>query len=131
MAQGMENEMPLLHTLLLLSEHGRDTMTALLWFVTAACCEISGCFTFWAWWRLHKTPWLLLPGALCLGTFAWLLTQVETPFAGRAYAAYGGIYIATSLVWLMAVERETPDRWDMLGSGLSILGALVILWKRP
>ncbi len=106
-------------------------MTALLWCIAAALCEISGCFAVWAWLRLQKTPLLLLPGALCLGLFAWMLTRIDTPFAGRVYAAYGGVYIAMSLLWLMVVERETPNRWDLLGSLLSMLGALLILWKRP
>lgn len=106
-------------------------MTALLWCVAAAFCELGGCFAVWAWLRLHKSPFWLLPGALCLATFAWLLTRIETPFAGRAYAAYGGIYIAASLLWLLLIERETPSRWDLVGSALSVLGALLILWKRP
>lgn len=106
-------------------------MTALLWCIAAALCEISGCFAVWAWLRLEKTPLLLLPGALCLGLFAWMLTRIDTPFAGRVYAAYGGVYIAMSLLWLMVVEREAPNRWDLLGSLLSMLGALLILWKRP
>lgn len=106
-------------------------MTALLWCIAAALCEISGCFAVWAWLRLQKTPLLLLPGALCLGLFAWMLTRIDTPFAGRVYAAYGGVYIAMSLLWLMVVEREAPNRWDLLGSLLSMLGALLILWKRP
>jgi len=105
-------------------------VTALLWCIAAACCELAGCFTVWAWLRLHKTPLWLVPGALSLGAFAWLLTRIDTPFAGRAYAAYGGIYIAASLVWLMVVERAVPSRWDLLGSALSVLGALVILWHR-
>lgn len=107
-----------------------SAMTALLWCVAAAFCELAGCFTVWAWLRLHQTSLWLVPGALSLGAFAWLLTRLESPFAGRAYAAYGGVYIAASLVWLMVIEREMPSRWNLLGSALSVLGTLLILWKR-
>jgi len=69
---------------------------------------------------------------VALGLFAWLLTFVDTNAAGRAYAAYGGIYIAASLGWLWLVEGARPDRWDLLGGGLAILAALVILFgPRP
>jgi len=73
--------------------------TALV-YVGAAIGEIAGCFAFWAWLRLGKPTWWLLPGVLSLIAFACLLTLVETSAAGRAYAAYGGIYIVASLFWL-------------------------------
>jgi small multidrug resistance family-3 protein len=60
--------------------------------------------------------------------FAFLLTRVDSDFAGRAYAAYGGIYIVASLVWLWAVEGARPDRWDLLGSLVCLAGAAIILW---
>jgi small multidrug resistance family-3 protein len=60
--------------------------------------------------------------------FAWALTQVQAPFAGRAYAAYGGIYIAASLVWIRTVEGVTPDRWDILGGLVAVLGAMIVLF---
>jgi small multidrug resistance family-3 protein len=96
-------------------------------FACAAFCEIAGCFTFWAWLRRGRSPWLVLPGMLLLALFAWTLTRVDSAFAGRAYAAYGGIYIASSLLWLLLVERVVPDRWDSLGGFLCIAGALLIL----
>jgi len=96
-------------------------------FIAAALAEIAGCFAFWAWLRLGKPLWLLAPGLVSLALFAYLLTLVDSPFAGRVYAAYGGIYIATSLVWLWAVEGARPDRWDMLGAAICVAGALVIL----
>jgi small multidrug resistance family-3 protein len=102
-------------------------MRSLPYFAAAAFCEILGCFCFWAWLRLGKAAWLALPGVASLVAFAWLLTLPQVAFAGRAYAAYGGVYIAASLVWLLAVERVVPDRWDMLGAVLCIGGALVIL----
>ncbi|HXF54134.1 MAG TPA: YnfA family protein [Hyphomicrobiaceae bacterium] len=103
-------------------------MPTLAYFVLAAVAEIAGCFAFWAWLRLHSSPLWLIPGAACLLLFAYFLTQVDVAFAGRAYAAYGGIYIAASLVWLWAAEGRVPDRWDLTGAAICCAGALVILW---
>lgn len=96
-------------------------------FLVAALFEIAGCFAFWAWLRLDRSPWLVVPGALSLVFFAGTLARVEAGFAGRAYAAYGGIYIASALLWLLLVEGVVPDRWDILGGLLCIAGALLIL----
>ena len=73
-------------------------------YALAALAEIAGCFAFWAWLRLDRSAFWLIPGAISLALFAYLLTRVEVEFAGRAYAAYGGIYIAASIAWLWAVE---------------------------
>jgi small multidrug resistance family-3 protein len=97
-------------------------------FVAAALAEIAGCFAFWAWARMGRSGWWLAPGMLSLALFAWLLTRAPVDAAGRAYAAYGGIYIMASLAWLWAVEGVRPDRWDMAGAMLCLLGAAVILW---
>lgn len=96
-------------------------------FVAAAVAEIAGCFSFWAWWRLEKSPLWLMPGLVSLALFAFLLSLVDTNAAGRAYAAYGGIYIAASLGWLWLVEGARPDRWDLAGAALCVIGASVIL----
>jgi len=103
-------------------------MTAVVTYVAAAMAEIAGCFAFWAWLRLDKSPLWLVPGMLCLGLFALLLTRIDAAFAGRAYAAYGGIYILSSLFWMWAVEGEAPDRWDAVGATVSVVGALIILF---
>jgi small multidrug resistance family-3 protein len=97
-------------------------------YVGAALAEIAGCFAFWAWLRLDRSPWWLVPGVAALVLFAFLLTLVESDAAGRAYAAYGGVYIVSSLLWLWAVEGARPDRWDMAGAGLCLVGAAVILF---
>jgi len=101
-------------------------MTALA-YVGAALAEIAGCFAFWAWLRLDKSPWWLVPGVLSLALFAYLLTLVDAAAAGRAYAAYGGVYICASLAWLWTVEGVRPDRWDVTGAALCLVGAVVIL----
>ena len=96
-------------------------------YIGAALAEIVGCFAFWAWLRLDKPAWWLAPGIASLMLFAYLLTLVDSPAAGRAYAAYGGIYIVTSLGWLWMVEGVRPDRWDVSGAALCLVGAILIL----
>ena len=100
---------------------------AFAWYVLAAMAEIAGCFAFWAWLRLDRSPVWLVPGTMALMLFAWALTRIETEFAGRAYAAYGGVYIAASLLWLWAVEQTRPDRWDLIGAAICLAGAALIL----
>lgn len=98
-----------------------------LLFILAAIAEIAGCFCFFMWLRLGK-PWLwVVPGFLVLVVFAWLLTLIPAETAGRTYAIYGGIYIAVSLFWLWAVEGQRPDRFDLAGGAICIIGAVVIL----
>jgi len=96
-------------------------------YAAAALCEIAGCFAFWGWIRMDKPIWWLLPGMASLALFAWLLTLVPTEAAGRAYAAYGGIYIAASLLWLWLAEGQRPDRWDIAGLALCLAGSALIL----
>ena len=90
--------------------------------------EIGGCFAFWAWLRLDRSPLWLIPGMVSLAIFAWVLALSEAEAAGRTFAAYGGVYIVASLVWLKAVEGIAPDRWDMLGGLICLAGAGLILW---
>lgn len=100
-----------------------------LWivYVAAALCEIAGCFAFWAWLKNGKPALVVIPGAMALLAFAWLLTRVDVVYAGRAYAAYGGIYIIASLVWLGLIEGQRPSATDLLGSALCLVGAAIIL----
>ncbi len=102
-------------------------MTTFPAYIGAALAEIAGCFAFWAWLRLDKSAWWLAPGVVSLMLFAYLLTLVDSPAAGRAYAAYGGIYIIASLGWLWMVEGVRPDRWDVSGAALCLAGAVLIL----
>lgn len=96
-------------------------------FALAAFFEIAGCFAFWVWLRRGGTPVVALVGIASLIAFALALTRVDSAFAGRAYAAYGGIYIAASLVWLWLIEGQAPTRTDMIGAALAIAGALIII----
>jgi small multidrug resistance family-3 protein len=104
-------------------------MQNFIFFLLAALGEISGCYSFWAWLRLGKSILWIFPGILALIFFAMILTQVDTPNAGRVYAAYGGIYILSSLVWLWLAEGVKPDQWDFLGVAISLGGTLVILFS--
>jgi len=97
-------------------------------YFLAAFAEIGGCFAFWAWLRLNHSPLWLLPGMACLALFAWALTRIDADFAGRAYAAYGGIYILSSLIWMWAFEGARPDRWDVVGAMICVVGAMVIIY---
>lgn len=102
-------------------------MTSALAYAVAALAEIAGCFAAWAVLRQGASAWWLLPGAAGLAVFAWALTWVEVDAAGRAFAAYGGVYIAASIAWLWAVEGQPPNAWDLAGAGLCLLGAGVVL----
>lgn len=103
-------------------------MHTILAYIAAALAEIAGCFAFWAWLKSGKSVLWVIPGIVSLIVFAWLLTRVDAAFAGRAYAAYGGVYIAASIFWLWVVERAVPDRWDLTGMAICLLGAGVILF---
>ncbi|WP_091743156.1 YnfA family protein [Phenylobacterium immobile] len=98
-----------------------------LYYLAAAVAEIAGCFASWAWLRLGRSALWLAPGLACLVLFALLLTRVDSEAAGRAYAAYGGVYISASIAWLWLVEHRVPDRWDLVGAVICLVGAGVIL----
>ncbi|GHE03952.1 membrane protein [Defluviimonas sp. 20V17] len=96
-------------------------------YAAAALFEIAGCFALWAILRLNRSVLWAIPGVVSLVLFAVLLTRIDLSLAGRAYAAYGGIYILASLAWLWAIEGQAPDRWDVIGAGLCLAGAVIIL----
>ncbi len=102
----------------------------LLIYALAALGEIAGCFSFWAWLRLGKPAWWLAPGLVSLALFAYLLTLIDSDAAGRTYAAYGGIYIVSSLLWLWLAEGKRPDIWDIGGALICLAGAAIILFGR-
>ncbi|WP_295046996.1 YnfA family protein [uncultured Paracoccus sp.] len=107
-------------------------MQAFVLYLTTAVAEIAGCFAFWAWLRLDRSPLWLVPGMASLAVFAWLLTLSPAEQAGRAYAVYGGIYITASVLWMWLAEGRRPDQWDVIGTAICLAGAAVILWgPRP
>lgn len=97
-------------------------------FLGAAVAEIAGCFSFWAWLKLQKSILWLVPGTLSLWAFAYLLTFVESEYAGRAYAAYGAVYTCSSIIWMWIIEKNPPDRFDILGVLICFMGAGIILF---
>ena len=96
-------------------------------FGLAAILEIVGCFAIWMWMRHGAAAYIAVLGIVSLVGFGLALSRVDSAFAGRAYAAYGGIYIAASLLWLWIVERQRPTTTDLLGAGVAIIGALIII----
>jgi len=102
-----------------------ESLKAFALFSATAVAEITGCYLPWLWLQHRAGAWVLVPAALCLALFVWLLT-LHPHAAGRVYAAYGGVYVAAALVWLWAVDGLRPDRWDLLGGAITLLGAAVI-----
>lgn len=104
--------------------------TTALFFVTALA-EILGCFLPWLWLRKGASPWLLLPAAVSLALFAWLLS-LHPAASGRIYAAYGGVYVATALLWLRVVDGVRLSAYDWVGAGVALLGMGIIVagWER-
>ncbi|SNT30780.1 small multidrug resistance family-3 protein [Noviherbaspirillum humi] len=94
-------------------------------YALTAIAEILGCYLPWLVLKQAKPTWLLLPGAMSLGVFAWLLT-LHPAAAGRTYAAYGGMYIAIALLWLNLVEGVRLTRWNLAGAALALCGMAVI-----
>lgn len=97
-------------------------------FLITAIAEILGCYLPYLWLKEGKSIWLLVPAALSLVIFSWLLTFHETGGAGRTYAAYGGVYVCVALFWLWAVEGHRPTSWDFLGMLIILVGAGVIMF---
>ena len=96
-------------------------------FILTALAEIVGCFLPYLWLRKDGSIWLLIPAALSLAAFSWLLT-LHPAASGRVYAAYGGVYVATALVWLKVVDDEDLSIFDWTGAGIALLGMAVIVF---
>lgn len=103
-------------------------MKSFLLFALTAAAEIFGCYATYLCLRMHRPAWWLVPGTLSLAVFAWLLTLHPQIGAGRVYAAYGGVYVVASLVWLWTVEGIRPDRWDLSGCAVCLAGSAIVLF---
>jgi len=100
-------------------------------FILTAVAEIVGCYLPYLWLREKGSAWILIPAAVSLALFAWLLTLHPTG-AARTYAAYGGVYISVALLWLWVVEQQRPTLWDFLGVAICLIGmAVIIAAPRP
>ncbi len=96
-------------------------------FMITAIAEIVGCYLPYLWLTQNKSPLLLIPAALSLALFAWLLS-LHPAAAGRVYAAYGGVYICVAIFWLWAVDGIIPTHWDLIGAGVALLGMAIIIF---
>jgi len=94
--------------------------------VVIAVAEIAGCYLAYLWLKQDRSAWLLVPAAVSLGLFAWLLSLHPTA-AGRVYAAYGGVYICVAVVWLMVVDNIRPTMTDWVGVAVSLVGMAIIM----
>ncbi len=103
-------------------------MKTLALYAATALAEILGCYLAWMWLRQSGTVWLLLPAALCLAAFAWLLT-LHPAATGRVYAAYGGVYVAASILWLWVVDGVRPSSWDVVGASVALAGMGLIAFQ--
>jgi small multidrug resistance family-3 protein len=104
-----------------------DIIKTFALFAVTALAEILGCYLPYLWLKQGKTIWLLVPAALALALFAWLLSLHPTA-AGRVYAAYGGVYIGVALLWLWAVDGVRPSGWDLLGGAVALTGMAIIMF---
>ena len=100
----------------------------MIWSMLADAAELVGCYALWVWLRDGRSPFLIPLAIASLVFFAWCLSRTPVQFPGRAFAAYGGVYLVAALGWMAAVDRIRPDRWDLLGGALALLGALVIVY---
>ena len=103
-------------------------MKTFLLYLATALAEIVGCYLPYLWLRQHGSPWLLLPALASLALFAWLLTLHDAA-SGRVYAAYGGVYIGTAIVWLWAVDGVRPSGWDLAGVAVALSGMALIAFQ--
>ena len=97
-------------------------------FALTALAEIVGCYLPYLYLKKNASAWLLVPGALSLALFAWLLSLHPTA-AGRVYAAYGGVYVAVALVWLWLVDGMRPTQWDVIGAAVAVSGMGIIMFQ--
>lgn len=102
--------------------------TTTLVFIVTAFAEIVGCYLPYLWLRQGRSPWLLVPAAVSLIIFSWLLTLHPTA-SGRTYAAYGGIYVSISILWLWQVDQVVPTRQDLIGVALCLAGMATIVFS--
>lgn len=103
-------------------------MKTILLYAATALAEILGCYLPYLWLREGRSAWLLVPAALALAAFSWLLTLHGTA-AGRVYAAYGGVYICAAILWLWGVDGVRPTGWDVAGVLVALAGMGIIMFQ--
>ncbi|MER5455646.1 MULTISPECIES: YnfA family protein [unclassified Micromonospora] len=103
-------------------------LRSVLLFVLAAVAEIGGAWLVWQGWREHRGLWFVAAGVLALGAYGFVATFQPDPNFGRILAAYGGVFVAGSLAWGMIFDGFRPDRWDVTGAAICLLGVAVIMY---
>ncbi|RMI30603.1 YnfA family protein [Nocardia stercoris] len=101
---------------------------SLLLFALAALTEIGGAWLVWQGWREHRGLWWVAAGVLMLGAYGFVATFQPDPNFGRVLAAYGGVFVAGSLAWGMVVDGYRPDRSDVVGAVICLLGVAVVMY---
>ncbi len=104
-----------------------DILKTFALFSVTAIAEILGCYLPYLWLKQGRSIWLLVPAALSLALFVWLLT-LHPHAAGRVYAAYGGVYISVALGWLWAIDAVRPTSTDCVGVAVCLVGVAIIMW---
>lgn len=104
-----------------------DSFKTIALFVIAALCEVGGAYLVWQWRRGAQPPLFALLGVISLFAYAFIQTAQAFSF-GRAFAAYGGMFITVATLWGWWVEGRAPDRWDWIGVALCLIGAGIMLW---
>jgi small multidrug resistance family-3 protein len=103
-------------------------LRSLLLFVLAALAEIGGAWLAWQGWRENRGVWWIAAGVIALGAYGFAATFQPDPNFGRILAAYGGVFVAGSLAWGMVVDKFRPDRWDLVGAVICLIGVAVIMY---
>ncbi len=106
-----------------------NIIKSLLYFILAGLFEIGGGYLVWIWIRGNKSPWYGLFGALCLIIYGIVPTfQSFNAGFGKVYAAYGGIFIVLSILWGWKIDKVVPDKFDIIGGILALIGVLIIMY---
>lgn len=107
-----------------------EILRSIFFFILAGLCEIGGGYLIWLWLREGKGPELAVLGAIILVLYGIIPTLQPANF-GRVYAAYGGVFIVMSLLWAWQIDKVTPDRFDIIGASLALIGVFIIMyWPR-
>jgi small multidrug resistance family-3 protein len=107
---------------------GVTVLRSLSLFALAAVAEIGGAWLIWQGWREHRGLWWMAGGVIALGVYGFVAASQPEANFGRILAAYGGVFVAGSLIWGMVVDGFRPDRWDLIGAGICLLGVAVIMY---
>jgi small multidrug resistance family-3 protein len=108
------------------------TLKSIMLFVVAALAEIGGAWLIWQGVREHRGLLWIGAGVIALGLYGFVATRQPDAHFGRILAAYGGIFVAGSLAWGMVVDKFRPDRWDIIGAVICLIGVAVIMYApRP